>query len=164
MPSLAIVTIVSNYCGFAEIRKVLVGVLWKFNEQEKQDAVLGINGVKGLLMEIETKVVNSVTIAKLCDTRLDAAQALRFKEGLRELSDGGANHIVLDMTDIAFMDSSGLGAVVTVMKQMGREKTLELASLTPAVGKVFALTRMDKIFTIYASVDDAVSKDFKAAG
>lgn len=115
-------------------------------------------------MEIETKVVNGVTIAKLCDTRLDAAQALRFKEGLRDLSDAGADHIVLDMTDIAFMDSSGLGAVVTVMKQMGREKTLELAALTPAVAKVFTLTRMDKIFAIYPSVEDVVNKDFKAAG
>lgn len=115
-------------------------------------------------MEIETKVVNGITVAKLCDTRLDAAQALRFKEGLRELSDGGANHIVLDMSDIAFMDSSGLGAVVTVMKQMGRDKTLELAALTSAVAKVFALTRMDKIFAIYPSVDAAVNKDLKAAG
>lgn len=115
-------------------------------------------------MEIETKVVNGITVAKLCDTRLDAAQAVRFKEGLREISEGGANHIVLDMTDIAFMDSSGLGAVVTVMKQMGREKTLELASLTGAVAKVFKLTRMDRVFAIYPNVDGALVKGMKAAG
>jgi anti-sigma B factor antagonist len=115
-------------------------------------------------MEIETKVVNGITVAKLCDTRLDAAQAVRFKEGLRELSEGGAEHIVLDMTDIVFMDSSGLGAVVSVMKQMGRDKTLELAALTTAVAKVFTLTRMDKIFGIYPSVEDALSKGMKAAG
>lgn len=122
------------------------------------------SGLKGYFMEIETNVVGGITVAKLCDTRLDAAQALRFKEGLRELSDAGANHIVVDMSDIAFMDSSGLGAVVTVMKQMGKEKTLELASLTTAVAKVFTLTRMDKIFAIYPSVDEALSKGLKAAG
>ena len=115
-------------------------------------------------MEIETNVVGHITVAKLCDTRLDAAQAVRFKEGLRELSEKGAGHIVLDMSDIAFMDSSGLGAVVTVMKQMGRDKTLELAGLTTAVSKVFALTRMDKIFAIYPNVQDALSKGMKAAG
>ncbi|MEJ6709216.1 MAG: STAS domain-containing protein [Amylibacter sp.] len=115
-------------------------------------------------MEIETKVVDGITVAKLCDTRLDAAQAVRLKERLREISKGGASHIVLDMTDIAFMNSSGLGAVVTVMKQMGREKTLELASLTGAVAKVFTLTRMDKVFAIYTNVDDALSKGMKAAG
>ncbi len=115
-------------------------------------------------MEIETKVVDGITVAKLCDTRLDAAQAVRFKEGLREISEGGATHIVLDMTDIAFMDSSGLGVVVTVMKQMGREKTLELASLTNAVEKVFTLTRMDKVFAIYPNVDDALSSRMKAVG
>ena len=42
-------------------------------------------------MEIETKVVGGIMVAKLCDTRLDAAQALRFKEGLRELSEAGAS-------------------------------------------------------------------------
>ncbi len=115
-------------------------------------------------MDIETKVVGGITVAKLCDTRLDAAQAVRFKEGLRELSEGGADHIVLDMTDIAFMDSSGLGAVVTVMKQMGRSKTLELAALSTAVAKVFTLTRMDKVFVIYPSVDAALSHGMKATG
>jgi anti-sigma B factor antagonist len=115
-------------------------------------------------MEIEAKVFGDVTVAKLCDTRLDAAQAVRFKEGLRELSEAGAAHIVLDMSDIGFMDSSGLGAVVTVMKQMGREKRLDLACLSPAVAKVFVLTRMDKVFRIHPTVDAAVSADVKAAG
>jgi anti-sigma B factor antagonist len=115
-------------------------------------------------MEIESRVVGGVTVAKLCDTRLDAAQAVRFKESLREISETGADHVVLDMTDIAFMDSSGLGAVVTVMKQMGRTKKLELAALSPAVAKVFTLTRMDKVFSIYLSVEDALNHEMKAAG
>ena len=115
-------------------------------------------------MDIETKVVGGVTVAKLCATRLDASHAVRFKEGLREISEAGAGHIVLDMTDVAFMDSSGLGAVVTVMKQMGRSKTLELASLSSAVAKVFTLTRMDKVFAIYPSVEAALNTELKAVG
>ena len=108
-------------------------------------------------MEISTRTENGVTVAKLCHTRLDAAQAVRFKEGLRDISDGGASLIVLDMEDIEFMDSSGLGAVVTVMKYLGRDKTLSLAALGPAVGKVFKLTRMDSVFAIYDTADDAVA-------
>ncbi|MEM6618907.1 MAG: STAS domain-containing protein [Pseudomonadota bacterium] len=115
-------------------------------------------------MEIETRMIGEATVVKLCDTRLDAAQAVRFKESLRELSEAGASHIVLDMTDIAFMDSSGLGAVVTVMKLMGRDKTLKLAALTPAVAKVFKLTRMDNVFAIFPTVEDAVGQGIKAAG
>ncbi|WGI21702.1 STAS domain-containing protein [Amylibacter sp. IMCC11727] len=114
-------------------------------------------------MDIETNVVGDITVAKLCATRLDAARAVRFKEGLREISEAGAGHIVLDMTDIDFMDSSGLGAVVTVMKHMGRDKTLELAALRPAVGKVFKLTRMDSVFGIYPSVEDALAQGMKTA-
>lgn len=115
-------------------------------------------------MEIEAKVVSGITVVKLCDKRLDAAQAVRFKEGVRELSEAGAEHILLDMSDIHFMDSSGLGAIVTVMKQMGREKTLELAGLSSTVAKVFALTRMDKIIGIYPTVDEALAQEVKVAG
>lgn len=135
----------------------IVGQVWHV-------AVPGMKQVKGVTMEIETKVVGGITVAKLCDTRLDAAQAVRFKEGLRELSDAGADHILIDMQDIGFMDSSGLGAVVTVMKQMGKSKRLELAALSPAVAKVFTLTRMDKVFSIYPSVDAALANGMKAAG
>lgn len=115
-------------------------------------------------MEVETHVVGDATVVKLCDTRLDAAQAVRFKEAVREVAEGGAGHIVLDMSDIAFMDSSGLGAVVTVLKLMGSDKRLELAALTPAVAKVFTLTRMDKVFRIHASVDQALGAGMKEAG
>ncbi len=115
-------------------------------------------------MEIETKSIGDKTVVKLCHSRLDAAQAVRFKEGLREVSENGAQHIILDMADIQFMDSSGLGAVVTVMKQMGRDKKLELAALSPSVAKVFSLTRMDKIFGIYPTVTDALGCELEATG
>jgi len=66
------------------------------------------------------------------------------------------------MSGVTFVDSSGLGAIVASMKQMGNERKLDLAGLTPDVDKVFRLTRMDSVFAIYKSVDDAV--DLRAAG
>lgn len=115
-------------------------------------------------MDIETTQHGDITVATLCDTRLDAAQSVRFKEELRDLSEQGAHHIVIDMHQINFMDSSGLGAVVTVLKQMGRDKTLQLAALTPAVDKVFKLTRMDKVFAIFPTVDAALERDIAVNG
>ncbi|MEL7259410.1 MAG: STAS domain-containing protein, partial [Pseudomonadota bacterium] len=51
---------------------------------------------------------------------------------------------------------SGLGAIVASMKQMGEGRQLDLASLSPDVEKVFQLTRMDSIFNIHSSVNQAV--------
>jgi len=105
-------------------------------------------------MQIETQQYGDLTIVKLCESRLDAAFSVRFKESMREIADGGATDIVLDLADVSFMDSSGLGAVVAVMKHMGREKSFRIAGLTPAVDKVFKLTRMDGVFTILANAED----------
>jgi anti-sigma B factor antagonist len=63
--------------------------------------------------------------------------------------------VVLDLGQVTFVDSSGLGAIVAVMKSMGDGRRLDLASLTPDVAKVFRLTRMDTVFLIHADLDRA---------
>lgn len=59
-----------------------------------------------------------------------------------------SDRAILDLSGVAFLDSSGLGAVVAVMKMMAPDRPLELSGLTPTVDKVFRLTRMDSVFTI----------------
>ncbi len=86
------------------------------------------------------------------ETRIDAAVAIQFKDRMRALLQGGAQNVVLDLSRVAFLDSSGLGAVVAIRKLIGPDHTLELSGLTPAVVKVFRLTRMDTVFTIHPSL------------
>jgi anti-sigma B factor antagonist len=57
---------------------------------------------------------------------------------------------------VNFLDSSGLGAVVAVMKLLMPARKLELAGLTATVEKVFRLTRMDSVFTIHTVVPGAL--------
>ncbi|WP_438992029.1 STAS domain-containing protein [Lentibacter sp.] len=111
-------------------------------------------------MEFSCSEAGDVLIVRVLAARIDAAAALKFKDALRELA-GQASHVVLDLRDVEFVDSSGLGAIVAVMKLMGRTRRLDLAGLTPTVDKVFRLTRMDSIFTIHDSVDD-VPKFYQA--
>jgi len=106
-------------------------------------------------MEFETIQNGAITHLKMKQARLDAAQAIDFKEAVRAIADDGANFILLDMSSVEFMDSSGLGALVSVMKYMGAEKKIEITGLTPVVEKVFKLTRMDEVFRVHNSADDA---------
>ena len=113
-------------------------------------------------MEFSCTEENELLFVKVLAARIDAAVALKFKDSLREITgQAQANHVVLDLSDVGFIDSSGLGAVVAVMKLMGSTKRLDLAGLTPTVEKVFRLTRMDSIFTIHAQAED-VNKLYKA--
>lgn len=88
--------------------------------------------------------------------RIDAAGAIQFKDRMRDLARSQAPRIVLDMQKVAFLDSSGLGAVVAVMKSLAPERRLELSGLTPTVQKVFRLTRMDSVFTIHDQLPDGL--------
>lgn len=107
-------------------------------------------------MNLEVEEYDGTTIVKLNESRLDAALSVRFKEGMREIADSEATDVVLDLGEVEFMDSSGLGAVVAVMKLMGRERKFRIAALTPAVDKVFKLTRMDSVFTILQTPQEAL--------
>lgn len=115
-------------------------------------------------MEIVTKQAGEALVVSLEGSRLDAAQSVRFKEAMRALVENHAGRIVLDMSRVEFMDSSGLGALVAVLKLEGARGELVLTGLTPAVAKVFALTRMDRVFKIVPGAEDALAGGARAAG
>ncbi|MCP3970869.1 MAG: STAS domain-containing protein [Rhodobacteraceae bacterium] len=100
-------------------------------------------------MQLLKQDYGTAILIKVEEPRIDAAVAIQFKEGIRELAEDGPSRVVLEMSSVNFLDSSGLGAVVAAMKQLGADRTLELAGLTPMVEKVFRLTRMDTVYTIH---------------
>ena len=67
----------------------------------------------------------------------------------------GDGPVILDLSRVDFIDSSGLGAIVAVMKFLAPARKLELAALTPNVERVFHLTRMDSVFPIHAAAPSA---------
>jgi anti-sigma B factor antagonist len=100
-------------------------------------------------MQLDSEVREGVLIVHVRDARIDAAVAIQFKDRMREIADAPVARVILDLSKVSFLDSSGLGAVVAVMKLLAPDRTLELASLRPTVEKVFRLTRMDTVFAIH---------------
>lgn len=107
-------------------------------------------------MNLTSTTEGSRRIVTVNEPRIDAAVALSFKEGMRAQTEG-VPEIILNLEQVQFVDSSGLGAIVAAMKAMGTPRAMALAGLTPPVEKVFRLTRMDSVFPMYASLDDALS-------
>jgi anti-sigma B factor antagonist len=101
-------------------------------------------------MRIIIETAGGRTVARVEEARIDAAVAIQFKDRMREIAQDVPGDIVLDLSQVDFLDSSGLGAVVSVTKLLEAGRRLELAALTPAVERVFRLTRLDSIFTIHA--------------
>ena len=106
-------------------------------------------------MNLDSRDDGDILVVTVQDKRIDASVAIRFKDKMREMTAGGAPYVVLDLSAVEFVDSSGLGAIVAAMKQLGGTRRLDLAGLTPTVDRVFRLTRMDSVFTIHDSLADA---------
>ncbi|AWD22254.1 STAS domain-containing protein [Pseudogemmobacter blasticus] len=104
-------------------------------------------------MQLESTMQGTTLVIRALDDRIDAAAAIQFKERMRDLTAVPSARVILDLARVHFLDSSGLGAVVAVMKLLAPDRPLELAGLTPTVEKVFRLTRMDTIFTIHRGLE-----------
>jgi anti-sigma B factor antagonist len=107
-------------------------------------------------MELLSETRPDYLLIQVDGDRIDAASAIRFKDRMRELTQGSSGRVVLDLAKVAFLDSSGLGAVVAAMKALGADRPLELSGLTPTVQKVFRLTRMDSVFIIHPTLPDGL--------
>jgi anti-sigma B factor antagonist len=107
-------------------------------------------------MKLNSQTMGDMLVVHVDEPRIDAAGAIQFKERMREVTVDTAPRVVLDLSSVNFLDSSGLGAVVAVMKLLLPGRKLELAGLTPTVEKVFRLTRMDSVFIIHPAVPGAL--------
>jgi len=108
-------------------------------------------------MSLTSTMTDSGQIVTVNAERIDAAIAIQFKEDMRSETESGASRVILDLSEVQFIDSSGLGAIVAAMKQLGSNRKLDLAGLSPMVEKVFRLTRMDTVFDLYASLNEATA-------
>ncbi|PTV95788.1 anti-sigma B factor antagonist [Rhodobacter aestuarii] len=115
-------------------------------------------------MNLYAEARSGALVVSVKEERLDAAIAIRFKDRMREVTMQPAQRVVLDLSEVEFLDSSGLGAVVAVMKALAPERQLELAGLRPNVEKVFRLTRMDSVFSLHEDVDAALRKGLRHVG
>lgn len=105
-------------------------------------------------MKLESQLSGNTLLIRPINDRIDAAGAIQFKERMREVIEKPSERVVLDMSNVLFLDSSGLGALVSVMKAMGPARRMELSDLTPTVEKVLRLTRMDSVFLIHKTLPE----------
>jgi len=99
-------------------------------------------------MNIDTERQPNVNILTPSVRRLDASVAAAFKEAItREIGDD-QKALIVDFSKIDFIDSSGLGTLVSLLKMMNGRGEMTLCALNPGIRNMFTLTRMDRIFRI----------------
>ena len=107
---------------------------------------------------IEVQREGDVTVLAPTARRLDATVAPAFKQEVVKLIEAGDTRLVLDLATVEFLDSSGLGAMVAILKALGNRGAVLVCNVKGSVLSLFQLTRMDKVFTILPTRGDAVAR------
>jgi len=105
-------------------------------------------------MLTEISRVGDIAVLKLLHARFDASIAPKIKSEIVALIEQGERKLVLDLQCVQFVDSSGLGAMVSIFKALGGKGDIVLCRVAEGVHSMLRLTRMDRVFTID---DDAVA-------
>ncbi|MGE0481030.1 MAG: STAS domain-containing protein [Phycisphaerae bacterium] len=80
----------------------------------------------------------------------------RLRSDLLSLIDGGARHLIVDLSQVGYMDSSGVGTLVEIRRRLGQAGgTFALTGLQPRVRNLFEITQLDKFIRIVDTVDEA---------
>ena len=108
-------------------------------------------------MQIEEKPGGSYTVVAVVDSRIDAAVADDFRAEIARIAQRGSRKILLDLTEVRFVDSTGLGTIIADLKHLGPDGDLAICGAHDSVGSVFRLTRMDKVFRIFATQEEALA-------
>jgi anti-sigma B factor antagonist len=108
-------------------------------------------------MRFAENKIGNVLVAKVLESRITADVASRFKQDLIQFATKGNRMIVLDLREITFIDSSGLGALIGSLKVIGDDGELVLCGARDTVANMFKLTRMNKVFRMFPNTEEAVA-------
>jgi anti-sigma B factor antagonist len=109
-------------------------------------------------MELITQTQgDDVLVIKYQEDNLDASNVREFREAVQSLMKNQTK-VVLDMSKMKFVDSSGLGALISCLRDINARKgDFRLSAMSRSVLALFELMRMHRVFSIHDSVDGAVS-------
>jgi len=108
-------------------------------------------------MNLQTETRNDVVIIYVKEERLDAHNSGELKNEMQRFFAEGKKNLLIDLHDVRFIDSSGLGALVSGFKNaISHQGNLKLATLQTQVKSMFELTRLHRVFEIFPSTAEAL--------
>jgi anti-sigma B factor antagonist len=100
---------------------------------------------------------NQILLIELSEETLDASNVREFRDVIQAMIQH-QTRVIFDMSSVKFVDSSGLGALISCQRHLnGRRGEFRLCAMSTSVRALFDLMRMNRIFHIHVTRDDAVN-------
>ena len=107
-------------------------------------------------MELAVEKVGDVAVVEIPVDELDASNTGELKHDIAPVLEANVK-LVIDLSRLRFVDSSGLGAILSCLRQLSSKGgDLKLSGMQKQVRAVFELVRMHRIFDIYGTREEAV--------
>jgi anti-sigma B factor antagonist len=110
-------------------------------------------------MQIDVTTQDQATVIRPGGERIDIEVAGELRTALLGLIESGKRNLVMDLGGVTFIDSSGLGALVSAFKTLKTRKQdgdIRLANAQPSVVELLEIIRLNRVFSSYPSVEQAV--------
>lgn len=89
---------------------------------------------------------------------IDVYTAPRLREAIVAAVDAGHSRLIIDVGQVDFLDSTGLGVLVGALKRVRAEDgSLDIVCTQERILKIFQITGLDKVFGLHATIDEARS-------
>lgn len=99
---------------------------------------------------------SEVSVIRLHEN-LTGDQVFRFENSMKELVKAGSNQFVLDMSEVDYISSRGVGVIAYALGKCRKEGgDIKLVGLSAFVKKLFTIIKLDKIFEEFPDVDEAI--------
>jgi anti-sigma B factor antagonist len=109
--------------------------------------------------DVKTDKVDDATYVISLRGEVDLYTAPEFKQQLLDVISEGGKDVVVDFSDTTFIDSTTLGVLVGGVKRLrAQEGRLSLVCSDRNITKIFEITGLDRVFTIYPTRDEALAK------
>ena len=106
---------------------------------------------------VSTRNEGPVTVVEV-GGEVDVYTAPRLREAVVTAIDSGNTRLVIDVENVEFLDSTGVGVLVGALKKVrSASGTLDIVCTQPRLLKIFGITGLDKVFGLHTSVAEAVT-------
>lgn len=108
--------------------------------------------------DIQTEPISDHAFVVSPTGEVDLYVAPELKQQLLELVERGATAVIVDLSDVTFVDSTALGVLIgTVRRLRANDGQLSVVCRDPNVGRTFELTGLDRVFAIHATREQAIA-------
>jgi anti-sigma B factor antagonist len=110
-----------------------------------------------MALRMDTKESNGVTVLTLAGRVTLGDESNQMRNKIKEILDQGKKKLVLDLGDVSYIDSAGLGTLVAAYTSArNRGADIKLANVAEKFDELLNITKLVTVFSVYKSVDGAI--------